>query len=48
MALFGFALILLSVLSFLTHANASSPTALVMGIVLLVVGISVVRRSSLK
>jgi Kef-type K+ transport system membrane component KefB len=46
MAIFGFALILLSALSYLTHAKTLSPTALIMGIVLLVVGVSIVRKTS--
>lgn len=48
MAIFGFALILLSALSYLTHSMNQSPTALIMGIVLLVVGISIVRSSPRK
>jgi hypothetical protein len=48
MAIFGFALILLSALSYLTHSKTLSPTALIMGIVLLVVGISIVRSSPRK
>ena len=48
MAIFGFALILLSALSYLTHSKNQSPTALILGIVLLVVGISIVRSSPRK
>ncbi len=48
MAIFGFALILLSALSYLTHSENQSPASLIMGIVLLVVGISIVRSSPRK